>query len=150
MFVFIQINLRMNDGNITWNGFTRHITKMLQHMLDSAEYSDVTLVCEDDVKLKAHKVVLGSCSPLLKAKIDEIRTGEVEIDMKEIKHTEMKLILEFMYMGKAAIQGKRSNNFLHAARVLKLRDIGQDDSVLKQDGHGVQQEINFNKDIRAK
>ena len=50
----------MIDCNITWNGFTRHITKMLQHMLVSAEYSDVTLVCEDDVKLKAHKVVLSS------------------------------------------------------------------------------------------
>ena len=92
----------MNDRNITWNGFTRHVTKMLQHMLVSTEYSDVTIVCEDDVKLKAHKVVLGSCSPLLKAKIDEIRTREVEIDMKEINHTEMEMILKFMYLGNAA------------------------------------------------
>ena len=29
-------------------------------MLVSTEYSDVTIVCEDDVKLKAHKVVLSS------------------------------------------------------------------------------------------
>ena len=86
----------MNDCNITWNGFTRHITKMLQHMLDSAEYSDVILVCKDDVRLKAHKVVLGSCSPLLKAKIDE---GEVEINLKEIGYIEMKLILKCMYLG---------------------------------------------------
>ena len=71
-------------------------------MLVSTEYSDVTIVCEDDIELKAHKVVLSSCSPLLKAKIDEVNSGEVEINMKEINHTEMEKILKFMYLGNAA------------------------------------------------
>ena len=71
-------------------------------MLVSTEYSDVTLVCADNVKLKAHKVVLSSCSPLLKAKIDEANNGEVEINLKEIDNIEMKLMLKFMYLGNAA------------------------------------------------
>ena len=94
--VFFSLILTMNYCNISWNGFSRHTAKMLQHMLVSTEYSDVTLVCADNVKLKAHKVVLSSCSPLLKAKIDE---GEVEINLKEIGYIEMKLILKCMYLG---------------------------------------------------
>ena len=139
--VFFSLILTMNYCNISWNGFSRHTAKMLQHMLVSTEYSDVTLVCADNVKLKAHKVVLSSCSPLLKAKIDEANNGEVEINLKEIDNIEMKLMLKFMYLGNAAIQEERTSSFLDAARVLQLKDISQDDNALRWDAYKQQQEL---------
>ena len=140
----------MNDRNITWNGFTRHITKMLEHILVSAEYSDVTLVCKDNVKLNAHKFILSSCSPLLKAKIDEVNTREVEIDLTEIEYEEMELVLKFMYLGNASIQGIRSNRFLEAARILQLKDICQDKNASLGDTNRKQQELDLKQDVQTK
>ena len=48
---------------LTWHSYASHFQDILGHLFDSGDLSDVTLVCDDQVKFKAHKFVLKACSP---------------------------------------------------------------------------------------
>ena len=47
--------------NLFWHSYSDHLKEMLHNMVKSDELTDVTLVCDDKKKLKAHKIVLRAC-----------------------------------------------------------------------------------------
>ena len=51
----------MEKYNLTWHSYTDHLKQMLQSLMNDKDSQDVTLVCDDKVKIKAHKFVLRSC-----------------------------------------------------------------------------------------
>ena len=42
------------------------IKSTLKHLFETEEFADVTLVCDDQIPIPAHKLVLNSHSPFLK------------------------------------------------------------------------------------
>ena len=44
----------------TWHSYANHFQEVLGKLFDTGESSDVTLVCDDQVKFKAHKFILKS------------------------------------------------------------------------------------------
>ena len=46
--------------------FTSHLSKTLQNLQKENEFADVTLVGDDNIQIKAHKVVISACSPILR------------------------------------------------------------------------------------
>ena len=54
-----------------WPDFERSIGKAFQELREGKELFDVTLACKDG-KLEAHKVILSSCSPVLKDILKDI------------------------------------------------------------------------------
>ena len=59
----------MEQFNLNWHTYNDHLKDMMQNLLQSNESTDVTLVCEDRTKFKAHKFVLNACSPLFQSMI---------------------------------------------------------------------------------
>ena len=49
--------------NLNWAEFDSYTSKTFRDLLSSQEYTDVTLVCDDDDVIRAHKVILSACSP---------------------------------------------------------------------------------------
>ena len=47
-----------DEYNIAWENYTDHLKQMLHELKEDVNSQDVTLVCGDKRKLKAHKVVL--------------------------------------------------------------------------------------------
>ena len=56
---------------LTWHSYAKHYEGVLSRMFDTGESSDVTLVCDDQVKFKAHKFILKSCSPVFESILNE-------------------------------------------------------------------------------
>ena len=56
---------------LTWHSYTDHFQEVLSNLLDTGESSDVTLICDDQVKFKAHKFILKSCSPVFENILNE-------------------------------------------------------------------------------
>ena len=50
--------------NISSNSFATNAGNSFKELFDDLELTDVTLVCSDDQQIKAHKVILGSSSPV--------------------------------------------------------------------------------------
>ena len=57
--------------NLTWHAYSDHLQEMLHGMMASQDFTDVTLVCNDQKKIKAHKVVLSACSPVFRNILSE-------------------------------------------------------------------------------
>ena len=55
---------------LSWQTFSDHLIEMLKNLMLSNESTDVTLVCDDKTKFKAHKFVLNACSPVFQAIIN--------------------------------------------------------------------------------
>ena len=61
----------MNEQKIhlswpVWHTYTDHLKEMLYKMKTDDTFADVTLVCDNGRKIKAHKVVLAASSQVIK------------------------------------------------------------------------------------
>ena len=56
---------------LEWHSQANHFQEVLGNLLDTGESSDVTLVCDDQVKFKSHKFVLKACSPVFESILQE-------------------------------------------------------------------------------
>ena len=117
----------MEQFNLNWHTYNDHLKEMMQHLMQSNESSDVTLVCEDRTKFKAHKFVLNACSPIFQSIINDLPQKDPVIYLRGIFAPEMKSILQFMYLGQATFYQDRMNEFLEVAKSLEIKVISKDE-----------------------
>ena len=115
----------MEQFHLNWHTFSDHVKEMMQNLLLSNESTDITLICEDKTKFKAHKFVLNACSPLFQTIINDLPQKDPVIYLKGVLAQEMKSILQFMYIGKATFYQNRMNQFLNVARSLEIKEISK-------------------------
>ena len=84
--------------NLNWHTYSDHLKEMLHEMMKSEYLTDVTLISDDKLQFKAHKIVLSACSAVFKSIIDDVPQNSV-IYLRGIHHQEIKSILEFIYLG---------------------------------------------------
>ena len=77
---------------INWHTYSDHLREMLHEMMKSKELTDVTLVCDDKIQLKAHKIVLSACSSVFKCIINDLPQNSSVIYLRGIKHQEIESI----------------------------------------------------------
>ena len=116
----------MEQFNLNWHTYNDHLKDMMQHLMQSNESSDVTLVCEDRTKFKAHKFVLNACSPIFQSIINDLPQKDPVIYLRGILAPEMKSILQFMYLGQATFYQERMNEFINVAKSLEIKEISKD------------------------
>ena len=51
---------------VSWGGFQQNIKLSLSDEAEEGHFTDVTLVCEGDKQVSAHKVILSAASPFFK------------------------------------------------------------------------------------
>ena len=112
---------------LQWNSHTAHVRSLLQDLMITNNFSDVTLVCEDLTMLRAHRNILSAGSQVLKDIFlfeDKSQLGGKQsvIHLRGVKHKVMQAILEYIYLGETAITQDRTNDFLLAAKGLGVRD----------------------------
>lgn len=95
----------------------------MKEMMTSGDYADVTLVCDDKKKLRAHRNILAACSPVFK-EIFQIENTSV-IFLKGVNFSEMESILQFIYLGEATFYEERMNHFLEAAKSLDIEGLNK-------------------------
>ena len=70
---------------------------MMKDMMEFSSFSDVTLICDDNVKIRTHKLILSSSSPLFKEILGDEATLS-EIFLIGIRGLEVESILKFIYI----------------------------------------------------
>ena len=115
--------------SLAWNSFTMHLAATFQNMYNEKSFTDVTLVCDDQVQFDAHKIVLSSCSSVLRKILEDNPHPNPLIYMRGIKHQELESLLQFMYIGNVVIFQDRIENFMEVANELKLGEFIHDSSV---------------------
>ena len=121
-----SLSTAMEQFNLNWHTYNDNLRDMMQNLLQSNESSDVTLVCEDRTKFKAHKFVLNACSPVFQSIINDLPQKDPIIYLRGVLSSEMKSILQFMYLGQATFYQDRMNDFLNVAKSFEVKEISKD------------------------
>ena len=111
------------DFNLTWSSYSDHIAEMLQNFHFSNLFADVTMVCDDKVRLEAHRLVLSMCSNVFKEMLSPPVDGKTIIYLQGINSQEMNSILQFMYIGEASFPQSRTVEFIRVATKLELKGL---------------------------
>mgnify|MGYP003334406538 CR=1 FL=1 len=111
--------------NLRWNTYNDHLRQMVEELKNDEGSQDVTLVCDDKTKIKAHQIVLKACSPVFAAMLEGTTQPNSIIYLRGIGHQEMDSILQFMYLGETTFYQERMNELLNLAKNLEVKDLSQ-------------------------
>ena len=110
--------------HLSWHTFTDHLKELLRQMKTDETFADVTLVSDDGREVRAHKVVLAACSPIIKELLTKKNTNIV--DLKCIAMEDINSILQFIYLGEVAICEGRMEEFFYVAQKLKIKELSKE------------------------
>ena len=117
------IKMEEDDCNLKWCNYFDCLQEMLQDIRGSNKFTDVTLVCDDNRQIEAHKIVLCASSPVFKDIINNHTEGHPVIYLQDILFQELEAILEFIYLGIATFEKGRIAEFVNAARNLEIKEL---------------------------
>ena len=84
----------MNQKN--FHSYPSHCQSVIGELFTTGESSDVTLICDDLVKFKAHKFVLKACSPVFRSILGEMNDSNSIVFLRGINCLELRPVLEYI------------------------------------------------------
>ena len=106
-----------------WNEFQSCTRDVFINLLEDTHFTDVTLACEDDKQLKAHKVILSACSTFFNKTLVRNPHDNLLIYLKGIRYKELEAIIKFIYLGQISIKEEDLESFMKAAKELQIKEL---------------------------
>ena len=115
---------------LSWNKFQTCLVSSYQRLYNSSDFSDVTLVCGDGQKIKAHKIVLASSSNLFGQMLcsDGVISQETAhplVYMRGISFATLSALMDFVYKGEVEVMSDQVDELLEVATELGLEGLGR-------------------------
>lgn len=108
--------------SLKWNNYHTHLAFHFESLRTEEEFTDVTLCCEGK-KIKAHKIILSACSTYFRDVFKENPHPHPVIIFKNVKHTDLASIIQFMYNGEVSVIQELLPTFLQTAELLQVRGL---------------------------
>ena len=109
--------------SIDWDEHSRNFRESLRELRENDNFLDVTLVCDDDIQIKAHKNILSVSSNFFRNILRKNPHPHPLIYLKGLKHSDLVDLVEFMYSGKVEIAQANLESFLTTAQDLKVKGL---------------------------
>jgi hypothetical protein len=84
---------------LSWNHFETNTTNTFRQQWNNLDFADVTLANVDYLQIRAHKMILSSCSPLFKNILMKNPHKNPLIYLKDIRYRELDMVMKFIYLG---------------------------------------------------
>ena len=108
---------------LKWNDFHSNVTKSFINLRREEDFYDVTLVCDDQKQISAHKVVLSSSSEFFKYILKQNKHSHPLLCLEGIDSRELNNVLDYVYHGEVSIHQDDLDRFLSVAQRLKLEGL---------------------------
>jgi len=110
--------------NLNWAEFTSYTSKTFKDLLHNQDFADVTLVCDDDEAIKAHKVILSACSPFFNRILKKNNEhNHPLIYLSDVNLNELKAVINFMYLGQTNVEQENLQRFLKIAAKFQVQGL---------------------------
>lgn len=129
--------------SLMWNDHRSNWEKTLSEFRNDTAFSDVTLISDDKVKFSAHKILLSSCSDMLKVILKENNHRNSLIYLSGMSSDDIRLILDYIYLGEAKLYQEQLDSFLKSSKKLEidgLFDLDANDEKKEDVGDGQSEE----------
>ncbi|CAB3364358.1 Hypothetical predicted protein [Cloeon dipterum] len=107
---------------LKWDNHLQNLSCLFDALLEEQKFVDVTLCCDGGM-LRAHKVILSSCSPFFDVLLREHPANNPIIVMNDVPVAEMKKVLEYMYKGELNVVQDEIESFVETATMLAVRGL---------------------------
>ena len=106
---------------LSWNDFAINSANTFRQLWNDQDFTDVTLVTEDEQHIRAHKMILSSSSAFFR----NLLMGKTHqnlsiIYLKGIRHNELEMVLKFIYFGECHVAENELQDFLSTGKELKV------------------------------
>ena len=97
---------------LNWNNFQENLNSAFGTLRKDNHLTDVTLACEDDRQIEAHKVVLSVSSPFFENLFKRSKHSHPLVFMRGVKSDVLIAIIDFLYKGEANVFQEQLDSFL--------------------------------------
>ena len=113
---------------ITSVNFSKLSKSVLSELWNDTNFHDVTLVCDGDVQIKAHKVVLAAFSQFFKNIFIKNPHQHPLIYIKGVNLVDLKAILDFIHCGEVTVRKVTLDTLLQLSKNLEVSGLFEDES----------------------
>ena len=115
--------MECDSYNLNWAEFETYTSFTFKDLLTKQDFTDVTLACEDDETIQAHRVILSACSPVFNRILKKNTHSHPLIFLSDVTHSDLKAIINFMYLGQTNVAQENLQRFLKVATKFKVRGL---------------------------
>lgn len=108
---------------LRWNNHRSNLLNVFEELLHNASFTDVTLAVECGRRIQCHKIVLAACSTYFQDLFHDVQNQHPIVILKDVKYSEIKAILEYMYRGEVNVAQDQLPGLLKVAQVLKVKGL---------------------------
>ena len=115
--------------NLAWENFQTNIPQAFQKVRSSEDFCDVTLVCDDEGLVEAHRVILASGSQFFQKLLSTGRLGPNPhplLYLRGVSAGQLEAVLDFLYRGEARLREGELKAFLELAQQLGISGLMED------------------------
>lgn len=115
---------------LRWNNHRSNLLTVFEDLLQTEAFTDVSLVADNGQIVKCHKIVLAACSSYFQSLFIALPCPHPTIILKDVKYSELRAILEYIYRGEVNVQHDQLKNLLKIAQMLQIKGLVEyDDNV---------------------
>ena len=119
--------------HLVWNKFQINTTSFFKEMREDQDFTDVTLCCEENKQIMAHKAILAASSPFFKTMLKQNNHPQPIIYLRGVKSQYLEYLIDFVYQGEINILEEELEEFLALAEDLEVKGLGSLDTEVKED-----------------
>ena len=108
---------------LKWNDYEQNIINSYHDFRKDFDFTDVTLVCEEDQQIEAHRIILTACSPFFSTLLKKNKHPHPMIYMRGVRTKDLMATVDFIYKGEANIYQEDLDGFLALAEELQLKGL---------------------------
>ena len=101
---------------LEWKGYSSTTGTAFQNLYTDQDFTDVTLACEDNARLEAHKVILSSCSEFFSKILKHNPNPHPLIFLQGVTISDLQLLKSFMYIGRTQVNMAQIDGFLEVSK----------------------------------
>ena len=139
----------VNNYHVLKNSPENIVYSDIKTLRNENHFFDVTLACDDDTIIQAHKLILSAHSNIFKKILIQTQNTSPWIYMRGVEFQQLSAILDFMYTGEAKVEQRGLHQFLQAAKDLEIKGLVQteqatENELIENDGYNLKEETDIN------
>ena len=107
-------------------GYQAWTLKAIKNQLWYKDFSDVTLVTEDQYLVQSHRVILSSCSSFFRNILTKHLHPNPLIFLKGVNKIQLNAIMEYIYLGETQIAESALENFTSVTKILQIEGLNEE------------------------
>ena len=108
---------------LNWNDFQSSIASSFKKARNEEDFCDVTLVSDDEVTIKCHKLVLSSSSSFFRQILSNNPHQHPLLYLSGVNSTDLNFILDYIYQGEVKLFQEQIDSFLNSSQMLKIEGL---------------------------